>query len=216
MISTEKLTILIAEDDPPSRALLAAGLTQGGYRVIEAVDGEEAVRLAIECQPDLAILDVMMPKMGGIDAARAIAQEAGTPFLFLSAVDQTDVVKRAVELGAMGYLVKPFNVTQLVPTVSAALQRASELERLRVAESNLTAALSLGRETSVAVGILMERQGVSQARAFTTLRMAARRQRCKVAQVAARLIDATETLNAIIAADPDEGSERPSGDKLPS
>jgi two-component system, response regulator PdtaR len=198
----DHITILIAEDDPPSRALLAAGLTQSGYRVIEAADGEEAVRLAIECQPDLAILDVMMPKMGGIDAARVIAQETGTPFIFLSALDQTDVVKQGVELGAMGYLVKPFNVTQLVPTVSAALLRAGELAQLRIAQSNLTAALSLGRETSVAVGILMERLGVSQARAFTTLRMAARRQRCKVAQVATRLIEATETLNAIIAADP--------------
>lgn len=195
---TQATRILIAEDDPPSRTLLAAVLKHGGFEVIEAVNGEEAVRLALEFQPDLAILDINMPIMKGTEAAAIIRRETTVPFMFLSALDQEDIVQKAVAQGALGYLVKPWNVPQLIPTVKAALERADELQRLRTAESNLATALAVGRETSMAVGILMERHRLTQEAAFEALRAAARKQRRKVVDVAVSLLTATEMLNALV------------------
>lgn len=190
-------TILIAEDDPASRKLLSSCLRQAGFRTIETSSGDEAVRLAMEKRPDLAILDIMLPGMNGNEAAAVISRETDVPFIFLSALDEDKVVDQAVKAGALGYLVKPFNVPQLAPTVRAALERAAELRRLRESESNLSAALAVGRETSVAVGILMERHGMSQDAAFEALRLRARSSRRKLADLAEEVIRATETLNAL-------------------
>ena len=197
MPDTYDLTILIAEDDPASRSLLSICLKQAGFKTIETASGDEAVRLAIEHRPDLAILDIMMPGMRGTEAAAAIRGETDVPFLFLSALDEVDVVQKAVEEGALGYLVKPLNLPQLVPSIQAALGRAEELRRLRAAETNLATALAVGRETSVAVGILMERHRLTQEAAFDALRTEARSQRRKVAEVAERIVTAVETLNTI-------------------
>lgn len=194
----QALTILIAEDDRASRHLLATCLKRGGYNIIETDTGDEAVRLAIESQPDLAILDIMMPGLNGTEAAAAIRRETDVPFMFLSALDESDVVQKAVDEGALGYLVKPLNVPQLIPTVQAALARAQDLNRLRTAERNLATALSIGRETSVAVGILMERHRLTEAAAFEFLRLEARSQRRRVADLAEMIVGATETLNTIV------------------
>lgn len=202
MTTAETSTILIAEDDRASRHLLATCLKRGGYNTIETESGEEAVRLAIENHPDLAILDIMMPGLNGTEAAAAIRRETDVPFMFLSALDEVDVVQKAIDEGALGYLVKPLNVPQLIPTVQAALARAQDLCRLRTAERNLSTALSIGRETSIAVGILMERHRLTQAAAFELLRVEARSQRRRVADLAEMIVGAMETLNGITARPP--------------
>lgn len=194
----EPVTILIAEDDRASRMLLSTCLKRGGFEVIEADNGIDAVRLAVENQPALAILDIMLPGLNGTEAAAAIRREAEVPFMFLSALDETQVVQKAIEEGALGYLVKPLNVPQLIPTVQAALARAADLNRLRAAERNLSTALSIGRETSIAVGILMERHRLTQAAAFELLRVEARSQRRRVADLAEIIVGATETLNGAV------------------
>ena len=196
----QALTILIAEDDRASRHLLATCLKRGGYEILEAVSGDEAVQLALEHQPDLAILDIMLPGLKGTEVAAMIRRETDVPFMFLSALDESQVVQKAIDEGALGYLVKPLNVPQLIPTVQAALARAEDLARLRTAERNLSTALSIGRETSIAVGILMERHKLSQAAAFELLRVEARSQRRRVADLAEMIVGATETLNTIVAA----------------
>lgn len=196
------LTILIAEDDPASRSLLSICLKKAGFKTIETDSGKEAVRLAVEQRPNLAILDIMMPDMRGTEVAAVIRSETDVPFLFLSALDEVDVVQKAVEGGALGYLVKPLNLPQLIPSILAALGRADDLRRLRTAETNLATALAVGRETSVAVGILMERHRLTQDAAFEALRTAARSQRRKVGEVAESIVGSTETLNVV-------GAERP-------
>lgn len=197
MSATPDATILIAEDDPASRKLLSTCLKQAGFQTIETSSGDEAVRLAKDKQPDLAILDIMLPGMDGTDAAAVISNETDVPFIFLSALDEEKVVDKAIKAGALGYLVKPFNVPQLAPTVRAALERATEMRRLRESESNLSAALAVGRETSMAVGILMERHRMNQEAAFEALRLRARSSRRKIAELAEDIIKATETLNTL-------------------
>lgn len=192
------ITILVAEDDRASRHLLSTCLKRGGYETIECETGTDAVRLAVEQQPDLVILDIMLPGLSGTEAASAIRREAQVPFMFLSALDEAQVVQKAIEEGALGYLVKPLNVPQLIPTVQAALARAQDLDRLRTAERNLSTALSIGRETSIAVGILMERHRLTQAAAFDLLRVEARSQRRRVSDLAEMIVGAAETLNGVV------------------
>lgn len=199
-MAQETITILIAEDDRASRHLLATCLKRGGYQVLEAVSGTEAVELALQNQPDLAILDIMLPGLNGTEVAATIRRETDVPFMFLSALDESQVVQKAIDEGALGYLVKPLNVPQLIPTVQAALARAQDLFRLRTAERNLSTALSIGRETSIAVGILMERHRLSQAGAFELLRVEARSQRRRVSDLAEMIVGATETLNTAVTA----------------
>lgn len=189
--------ILIAEDEPASRRLLVTCLRQAGYQTLEATSGEEALQLAVAHAPALAILDIMLPGIKGTEVAERLRRETAVPFIFLSALDESDIVQRAVEAGALGYLVKPLNVPQLAPTIRAALERAEELRRLRAAESNLAAALAVGRSTSIAIGILMERHGLSQQQAFDQLKSSARASRRKVSELADQLVQATETLNAL-------------------
>lgn len=199
--TTEPATILIAEDDRASRQLLSTCLKRGGYEVIECETGPDAVRLAIEHQPGLVILDIMLPGMDGNEAAAAIRRETDIPFMFLSALDEAQVVRQAIEGGALGYLVKPLNIPQLIPTVQAALARSMDLTKLRTAERNLSTALSIGRETSTAVGILMERHRLTQATAFELLRTEARSQRRRVADLAEMIVGAAETLNGVVPRD---------------
>lgn len=196
--SKAPVKILIAEDDRASRQLLATCLKRGGYDILESDNGTDAVRIAVEQQPDLVILDILLPGLSGTEAAAAIRREAEVPFMFLSALDEAQVVQKAIEEGALGYLVKPLDVPQLIPTVQAALARAQDLDRLRTAERNLSTALSIGRETSIAVGILMERHRLTQAAAFELLRVEARSQRRRVADLAEMIVGATETLNGTV------------------
>lgn len=189
-------TLLLADDDAPSLRLLSLCLKSAGYATIETRSGQEAVQLAIEKQPDLAILDINMPGMNGTEAARLIRRETDVPFIFLSAHDESAIVRQAVEEGALGYLVKPIELPRIVPTVQTALSRANELHRLRESEANLATALSVGRETSIAIGLIMERYRLDQNAAFEALRAKARAQRRKIADLAEEIVRAADTLNA--------------------
>lgn len=187
--------ILVVDDDRLVLASLARGLRGAGYRVSEASRGEEALELAASEPPDLALLDVRMPDMDGIELGQRLTQQFGVPFLYLSAYGQTDIVERAVAEGALGYLVKPLDIGQILPSIEAALTRAAEIRRLREAEAHLTTALEGDREISVAVGILMERRSLDRQQAFEVLRATARAQQRKLRDVAAEIVAAIETVN---------------------
>ena len=127
-----RLRILIAEDETIIRLDLRDVLERAGHEVCaEARDGEEAVALAQSAQPELAILDVKMPRLDGIEAARRILAERPIPIVMLTAYGQDELVARAVEAGVFGYLVKPFRETDLLPAIQTARARHAELETLR-------------------------------------------------------------------------------------
>lgn len=187
--------ILVMDDDEETRDILAAGLAQHDYEVLSASNAEEAIEICRSQSPDLAILDVYMPGASGIDAAIAIKRETTTPFLFLSASDEKDIVQQAVAVGALGYLVKPIDIFQLIPAVEAALVRANDMKALREAQDNLSRALADGRGTSVAVGLIMERFRVNEDEAFNLLRTHAREQRRKISDLANEIVEAAEKIN---------------------
>lgn len=181
-------TLLIADDDRLVLATLAEGLRRAGYAVLEAADGDEAIRLACDHTPDLAILDMRMPGRDGLAVARWLCAHTDCPFLFLSAYGDSEVVDKAVQAGALGYLVKPLDVQQILPSVEAALSRGRELRALLEEEAQLSAALRLGREISMAVGILMAREGLDEQAAFERLRAQARAQRRRLSLLASELV----------------------------
>ena len=138
----------------------------------EARDGEEAVALALELEPDLAIMDVKMPKLDGIDAARRILEERPIPIVMLTAYGQAELVSRAVEAGVFGYLVKPFREADLLPAIRTARARHDELAALREEAESLAEALAARKAIERAKGLLMAKEGLSEADAFARLRKA--------------------------------------------
>jgi response regulator NasT len=167
------MRILVAEDETIIRLDLRATLEGAGFDVCaEARNGEEAVELARSEQPDLAILDVKMPKLDGIEAARRILAERPIPVVMLTAFDQQELVSRAVEAGVFGYLVKPFRESDLLPAIHAARARHAELEALRAEAESLTEALESRKVVERAKGLLMEREGLTEQEAFARLRRA--------------------------------------------
>jgi len=200
----DKPHILLVEDDRLVLATLTRGLDDEGFEVSAAQTAAEAVGLIAKRTPDLALLDVRLPDVSGIDLAKHLKDRAGVPFLFLSAHGDVDIVQQAVDLGALGYLVKPVDVAQLVPELRAALARAEEIAALREVEDQLRIALEQGREASIAMGVLMERFRLDREGAFELLRSRARSGRRKLAGLAQEIIDATELLSLIRTNRPDD------------
>ncbi|MCC6223865.1 MAG: response regulator [Thermoleophilia bacterium] len=165
--------ILLAEDETIIRLDLRDLLERAGFEVCaEARDGEEAVELARDTQPDLAILDVKMPRLDGIEAARRILEERPIPIVMLTAYSQEELVSRAVEAGVFGYLVKPFREADLLPAIHAASARHEELAALREEAESLAEALATRKLVERAKGLLMEREGLTEREAFGRLRRA--------------------------------------------
>jgi Response regulator with putative antiterminator output domain len=167
------MRILIAEDETIIRLDLRALLEKAGFDVCaEAKDGEEAVMLARSVEPDLALLDVKMPKLDGIDAARRILEERPIPIVMLTAYGEEELVSRAVEAGVFGYLVKPFRETDLLPAIATARARHEELAALREEAESLAEALAARKAIERAKGLLMEKEGLTEQQAFARLRKA--------------------------------------------
>jgi AmiR/NasT family two-component response regulator len=167
------MRILIAEDETIIRLDLRRTLEDAGFEVCaEARTGEEAVALATSERPELAILDVKMPELDGIEAARRIMAERPIPIVMLTAYGQDELVARAVEAGVFGYLVKPFREADLLPAIAAARARHAELEALREEAESLAEALATRKVVERAKGLLMEREGLSEQEAFARLRRA--------------------------------------------
>jgi len=186
--------LVLADDDYLVLATLSAGLRDAGFEVFEALSGEEAIELCQTKKPDLVILDINMPGISGLEAAEPI-QALNIPILFLSALDEKEIVDDAINKGAMGYLVKPIDINQIIPAIDTALTRASEIQSLHTKEKNLTTALHNGRETSIAIGILMAHSHQSAHDAELVLRQYSRNKRVKMSLVAEQIIHQSENLN---------------------
>ena len=167
------MRILVAEDETIIRLGLCGLLVRAGYDVVaEARDGEEAVELAREHKPDLAVMDVKMPRLDGIEAARRMLEERPLPIVMLTAFDQRELVERAAEAGVYGYLVKPFREQDIVPAIELAKARYEELVAVRADADSLTQALADRKVIERAKGLLMEKEKLSEADAFARLRKA--------------------------------------------
>jgi response regulator NasT len=165
--------ILIAEDETIIRLDLRDLLERAGFDVCaEARDGVEAVELARASLPDLAIMDVKMPRLDGIEAARTILEERPIPIVMLTAYGQQELVSRAVEAGVFGYLVKPFRESDLLPAIETARARHEELAAVREEAESLAEALAARKAIERAKGILMAKEGLTEADAFARLRRA--------------------------------------------
>jgi response regulator NasT len=164
---------MVAEDETLIRLDLQALLESAGFEVCAAArDGEEAVELARSAQPDLAILDVKMPRLDGIDAARRILDEQPIPIVMLTAYDEDDLVTRAIEAGVFAYLAKPFREQDLLTAIQTARARFADFHAVRMEADSLADALEARKAIERAKGILMEKEGLTEQEAFLRLRNA--------------------------------------------
>jgi response regulator NasT len=171
-----RMRILIAEDETIIRLDVRTLLEKAGHEVVaEARDGEEAVALAAEHDPDLIVMDVRMPHMDGIEAARAITDRRPVPIVMLTAYAEQDLVLRASEAGAYAYLVKPFREVDLLPALDTARARFEELSALRDEAADLAEALASRKAVERAKGILMQKDGIDEAEAFRRIRAASQK-----------------------------------------
>ncbi|MEV6811739.1 response regulator [Micromonospora sp. NPDC051296] len=184
--------VLIAEDEALIRLDLAEMLVEEGYEVVgEAGDGETAVRLAEELKPDLVILDIKMPIMDGLAAAERIAGARIAPVIILTAFSQRDLVERARAAGAMAYLVKPFQKSDLVPAVEIALSRYSEIAALEHEVAGLTDRLEVRKTVERAKGALMTTYNMTEPQAFKWIQRTAMDHRMTMKEVSERILAET-------------------------
>ena len=168
--------ILIAEDETLIRLDLRAQLEDAGYDVCaEARDGAEAVELAATAKPDVALLDIRMPKLDGIEAARAILADEPIPIVILTAFDDAALVQRAADVGAFAYVTKPYAPNTLAPAIELAIARHAELQAVRDESASLADALAARKAIERAKGLLMMREDLTENEAFVRLRDASQR-----------------------------------------
>jgi response regulator NasT len=187
--------VLIAEDEALIRLDLREMLIEEGYDVVgEAGDGEAALRLAEQLRPDLVILDIKMPIMDGLTAAENIANSRLAPVVILTAFSQRDLVERARAAGAMAYLVKPFQKSDLVPAIEIAAARFAEMTALESEVASLTDRLETRKLVERAKGALMTTYSMTEPQAFRWIQRTAMDHRMTMRDVAERiLVETAET-----------------------
>lgn len=177
--------VLIAEDEALIRLDLREMLQEEGYAVVgEAADGEQAVEMAVELNPDLVICDVKMPKMDGITAAAQIADKRIAPVVILTAFSQRDLIERARDAGAMAYLVKPFQKRDLLPAIEMATSRFAEIKALESEVTDLRERLEARKLIERAKGVLMTEHRMTEPEAFRWIQRAAMDNRTSMRAVA--------------------------------
>jgi AmiR/NasT family two-component response regulator len=185
----ERTRVIVADDESLVRADLREALTELGYLVVgEVGDGQSAVNMARELDPDVVVIDIKMPGMDGIEAARVLTQERIAPVVLLTAYSQKDLIERAKEAGVVGYLVKPFRETDLAPAIELALARFAEFRALQDEVGNLTEALETRKKVERAKGILMDTQGMTEAEAFRKIQKMSMNTRKPMKEVAEAII----------------------------
>lgn len=191
-------TLMVVDDDRLVLATLVAGLKQAGFDVIEADNGDDAILLARRYKPRLAILDMRMQGKSGMDVARYLAANTDTGFMFLSAFGDSDIVDEATRMGALGYLVKPLDVRQIVPAVRAALARIGEPGAAATPGATPAPVQAVAeRDQHVAIGILMERLRIDYDRAVAALRLQAQVEHRDLSDLATSMVEAANRLNSI-------------------
>lgn len=188
-VSEPRVRVLIAEDDAIIRMDLKEMLQDESYEVLEAGDGQTAVDLARAELPDLVILDIKMPVMDGIEAARRISDERIAPVLILTAYSQRELVEEATAAGAMAYLVKPFQKHDLLPAIEIAKARYQQLSALTDEVGDLTERLEARKVIEQAKGRLMADLKLTEPDAFRFLQRSAMQRRLSMREVAQAILD---------------------------
>ena len=189
----EKLRILVADDEGIRVMALKAQLEALGHQVVaEAGTGEEAVELARELKPDLAIVDIKMPGMDGIEAAKVITTERPLPVLLMTAFSERELAERAAEAGIFAYLMKPVSEEELLPSLILAQARFKEFGILRHEVSNLKEALETRKRVERAKGILMERLNLTEEEAFRRMQRRSQNENKKLGEVAEAIVMASK------------------------
>lgn len=190
MGAPDKTKVLIAEDEAIIRLDLKEMLEEEGLQVVgEAADGEAAVRLASEKHPDLVIMDIKMPGMDGLTAAEKLAESGEAAVLILTAFSQKDLVQRAAEAGALGYLVKPFQKSDLMPAIEVALARHAQVRALKAESADLAEQLETRKTVERAKGKLIDSEGLSEAEAFRRIQKQAMDERRSMRDVASAILE---------------------------
>jgi len=188
------IRILVAEDEALIRMDLVEMLQEAGYEVVaQASNGEEAIALATEHNPDLAILDVKMPVLDGISAAEKIISIA--PVLMLTAFSQRELVERARDAGVMAYVVKPFTIGDLIPAIEIAISRHTQMRSLADEVADLHERLETRKIIDRAKGILMKALNLSEPEAFSWIQRAAMDRRLTMKEVAQAVISPEAALD---------------------
>ncbi|MGH2694545.1 MAG: ANTAR domain-containing response regulator [Actinomycetota bacterium] len=183
--------VLIAEDEAIIRLDLKEMLEEEGFEVVgEASDGDAAIRLTRERTPDLVIMDIKMPGMDGLTAAERIVSEDLAAVLILTAFSQKDLVQRAAEAGALGYLVKPFQKSDLMPAIEVALARYAQLSAVKKEAADLTDQLETRKAVDRAKGALMDARGMKEAEAFRHIQKRAMDERRPMKEIAEEILGA--------------------------
>ena len=186
--------VVVAEDEALIRLDLVELLEEHGYEIVgQASDGEEAVRLANELEPDLIVMDVKMPKMDGITAADKIAEDRICAVVMLTAFSQRDLIKRAKEAGAMAYVVKPFDASDVIPAIEIAMARFAEIRGVEDEVMDLEERLESRKIVDQAKGILQTSLDLTEPEAFRWIQKTAMDLRKSMREVAQGFIDHAES-----------------------
>jgi response regulator NasT len=189
----DRVRIVIAEDEAIVRMDLREMLTNLGYLVVgEAADGRSAVNIAREVKPDLVISDIKMPDMDGIEAAKILTEERIAPVVLLTAFSQRDLVEQARDAGVVAYIVKPFREADLGPAIEIALARFAELRELEKEMNDLKDILETRKLVDRAKGLLMDKQGLSEAEAFRKIQKMSMNTRRPMKEIAEAIILANQ------------------------
>ena len=183
-MAKSKGKILVVDDDRLVLATLSFGLAQAGFEVIDADNGDDAILLARQHRPGLALLDIRMEGLNGFDVAAYLREQLRIPFVFLSAFADDETVARVKALGASAYLVKPLDIRQIVPTVEAAFAQGSHQEA--------PVPTVLNQLVPLAIGVLMQRDRLSRPQALVVLQEQAEREGLPLIEAAERLIETLE------------------------
>lgn len=184
-----KRRVVIADDESIIRLDLAEMLANLGYDVVgEASDGAVAVELAQKLRPDLVIMDIKMPGVDGIAAARELTGTRIAPVLLLTAYSEQQLIERARQAGVVAYLVKPFREAELLPSIEIALSRFAEFQTLEKEVTSLKEALETRKVVEQAKGVLMEGQGLKEAEAFYRIRKASMDTRKSMREIAEAIL----------------------------
>ena len=183
------IRVVIAEDEAIIRLNLRETLEEEGYEVVgECGRGDRAVELARELRPDLAILDIKMPHMDGLEAARLIGEERICGVLMLTAFSQREVVEEARDAGALAYLVKPYQKSDLIPAMEVAIGRFRELQQLSGEVDSLAGQLEARKIIDRAKGLLIDECGLKESEAFAFIQRTAMSERSRMRDIAERVI----------------------------
>jgi len=188
-----QIRAVIADDEPIIRLDLKTLLEEMGNEVVgEAADGQKALELARSLKPDVVIMDIKMPVMDGLDAAKIIADEKIAPVVLLTAYSQKDLIERAKEAGVFGYLVKPFQESDILPAIEIALARYLEAQDLETTVGNLEEKLEARKVIDRAKGILIDKYQMGEADAFRRIQQQSMNQRRSMKEIAEAIIIAHE------------------------